>query len=159
MKANQLTKETINSLGIYDRDFPAFEVGDAIAVSLRIKEGAKERLQVFEGDVIAINKNGASSSFTVRKIGANSVAVERIFPFYSPLIDSIQFIRYGKCCRAKLYYMRDRIGKAARVEEKVMTREQREQKAASRKQLLEARKAAMSMPKVTEEVVEKKEAE
>ena len=132
MKAKKLTKETIKELGVYKRDFPKFEIGDAIAVSQRIKEGNKERLQVFEGDVIAMSQNGASSTFTVRKIGANAVAVERIFPFYSPLVDSIKFISHGKVRRAKLYYMRDRIGKAARVQEKVITREQREQKAAAR---------------------------
>lgn len=155
MKASQLTKETINTLGVTDLNYPAFEVGDTIAVSLRIKEGNKERLQVFEGDVIAINKNGASSSFTIRKIGANSVAVERIFPYYTPLIDSIKFIRHGKKRRAKLYYMRDRIGKAARVEEKIMTREQREQKIAARGQQEEAKSA----PANVDDVVEKKESE
>ena len=130
MKAKQLTKETITAMGITPVNWPEFEVGDAIALSLRIKEGNKERLQVFEGDVIGMRKNGASSSITVRKIGANSVAVERIFPIYSPLIESVKFVSKGKCRRAKLYYMRDRIGKAARVEEQVMTREQREQRSA-----------------------------
>ena len=134
MKANKLTKETIGALGQYDRGFPSFEVGDAIAVSQRIKEGSKERLQVFEGDVIAINNNNASSTFTVRKIGANGVSVERIFPYYSPLVDSIKFVSHGKTRRAKLYYMRDRIGKAARVQERVLTREQKEQKKAARKE-------------------------
>lgn len=129
MKARQLTKETINSLNLTDRKFPAFEVGDMVAISQRIIEGDKERLQVFEGDVLAIRRNGISSTFTVRKIGADSVAVERIFPFHSPLIESIKLVRKGKVRRAKLYYMRNRIGKAARVQERVMTREQREQKA------------------------------
>jgi large subunit ribosomal protein L19 len=126
MKAKQLTKETITTLGVKSLNWPEFEVGDAIALSLRIKEGNKERLQVFEGDVIAMRQNGASSTITVRKIGANSISVERIFPIYSPLIESVKFVSKGKCCRAKLYYMRDRIGKAARVEEQVMTRGQRE---------------------------------
>lgn len=134
MKANKLTKETIDQLGVYSRNFPNFEVGDTIAVSRRIKEGNKERLQLFEGDVIAMKKNGAASTFTIRKIGANSVAVELILPYYSPSIDSIAFIRSGKKRRAKLYYMRDRIGKAAHVEEKVITREQREQKQNAHKQ-------------------------
>lgn len=126
MKARGLTRETINSFDLKELGFPPFEVGDAIAISLRVKEGDKERLQVFEGDVLAIRKNGASSSFTVRKIGANSVAVERVLPFYSPLIASIKLLSKGKCRKAKLYYMRDRIGKAARVKEKVMTRDERE---------------------------------
>lgn len=91
--------------------------------------GDKERLQLFEGDVLAFNHNGISTTFTVRKIGADSVAVERIIPYYSPLIDSIKLIRKGKVRRAKLYYMRKRIGKAAKVQEHVMTKSQREQKA------------------------------
>lgn len=126
MKAKRYTRETIREIGTYDRKFPEFSVGDAIAVSLRIREGGKERLQVFEGDVIAMHANGASSTLTVRKIGANSIPVERVFPVYSPLIESIKFVRKGKVRRAKLYYMRDRIGKAARVQEKVLTKEQKE---------------------------------
>lgn len=129
MKANKFTRETIRELGVYDRKFPSFEVGDTIAISQRIKEGDKERLQVFEGDVLAISKNGASSSFIVRKIGAGAVAVERVFPFYSPLIQSIEFVRRGKVRRAKLYYMRDRVGKASRVREKVVSKAQAEAKA------------------------------
>lgn len=125
----RLSRQTINQLGVQKRDFPEFNVGDTIAVSQRIKEGNKERLQVFEGDVIAAHQKGASSTFTVRKISANAVAVERIFPYNSPLIESIKFIRHGAVRRAKLYYMRDRIGKAARVKERVITAEQRKQKA------------------------------
>lgn len=129
MKAKKLTRETICNLGITPRNFPAFQVGDTVAVSQRIVEGDKARLQVFEGDVIAIRNGGISSTFTVRKIGANSIAVERIFPLYSPKIESLKFIRSGKVRRAKLFYMRHRIGKAARVKERVVTREQREQRA------------------------------
>lgn len=134
MKSEKLTKETINQLGVFKRDFPKFEPGDTIAVYRRIKEGNKERVQVFEGDVIAMRYNGAASTFTIRKIGANAVSIELILPYYSPLIESIKFIRSGTKRRAKLYYMRDRIGKAARVQEKVMTREQRELKAASQEE-------------------------
>jgi large subunit ribosomal protein L19 len=119
MKAKKYTRETIRDMGVADRGFPIFAVGDTIAVSQRIKEGDKERIQVFEGDVIAMHKRGVSSTFTVRKIGANAVAVERIFPFYSPNIDSIKFIRKGQVRRAKLYYIRERVGRAARVAEKV----------------------------------------
>lgn len=126
MKSKRYTKETVREIGTYDRKFPEFNVGDAIAISLRIREGGKERLQVFEGDVIAMHTKGASSTFTVRKIAANSIPVERVFPVYSPLIDSIKFVRKGKVRRAKLYYMRDRIGKAARVQERVLTKEQKE---------------------------------
>ncbi len=122
MKANKLTKETIAQLGVADRGFPEFNIGDTIAISLKITEGDKERLQVFEGDVIAKNTHGISSTFTVRKIGANAVAIERILPHFSPLIDSIKVIRRGESRRAKLYYLRDRVGKAARVKEKVVSK-------------------------------------
>ncbi len=124
MKAKFLTRETVNGVDCTNRGFPIFKVGDTIAVAQRIIEGEKERTQVFEGDVIAMHKNGISTTFTVRRIGANAVAVERIFPWYSPRIESIRFIRSGKARRAKLYYMRDRIGKAARVTEKVETRQE-----------------------------------
>lgn len=126
MKSKQYSRETINEIGMYDRNFPDFSIGDTIAVSQRIREGGKERLQVFEGDVIAKHTEGASSTFTVRKIAANSISVERIFPYYAPLIESIKFIRKGKVRRAKLYYIRDRVGKAARVQEQVLTKEQKE---------------------------------
>ena len=126
MKAKGLTRETILDLGIVDRKFPAFEIGDAIAVSQWIKEGNKSRVQVFEGDVIAMHKNGVSTTFTVRKIGSDSVAVERVYPMYSPIIDSIKLVHKGDVRRAKLYYMRDRIGKRARVKERILTREEKE---------------------------------
>jgi large subunit ribosomal protein L19 len=127
MRAKKNTKETILFNGAQDRRFPAFGVGDTIAISQRIKEGDKERLQVFEGDVIAIKNRGIASTFTVRKIGAGAVAVEKIYPYHSPIIESIKFIRKGKVRRAKLYFMRDRVGKAARVEELIQTREQKEE--------------------------------
>lgn len=132
MKAKKFTRETIRELGMYERSFQTIEVGSTVAVSQRIKEGDKERIQIFEGDVIAISNNGPSSTFTVRKIGANAVSVERIFPFYSPLIEDVRFVKKGKIRRAKLYYMRDRIGKAARVEEKVLTKEQKARQLAAR---------------------------
>lgn len=131
MKAKKLTKETISQLGVQELPkFEKFAVGDAVRVFQKIKEGEKERTQLFEGDVIAIHNNGAASTFTVRRIGANAVAIERIFPFYSPLIESVEFVRKGKIRRAKLYYMRKRVGKAARVQEKVLTKEQKLQERA-----------------------------
>lgn len=130
MKAKKLTKETINQIATFNRNFPEFEQGDTIAISQRIKEGDKERLQIFQGDVIAVHKNGASSTFTVRKIGANSIAVERIFPYYSPVIESIKFIRKGKIRRAKLFYIRERVGKAARLKEQILTKEEQSEIAA-----------------------------
>ena len=129
MRAQGYTKETISSIGLAKADFPKFKVGDTIAVAQRIKEGDKERVQLFEGDVIAIHKLGASSSFTVRKIGAHGVAVERIIPFNSPIIKSIKLIKEGDVRRAKLYYIRDRVGRATRIKERVRTREQKEQQA------------------------------
>jgi len=154
MKANKFTKETIKEFGMYEKGLPKFTVGDVLAVSLKVKEGGKERIQVFEGDVIAIKKNGASSTFTIRKIGANAVPVERILPFYSPLIDKIKFIKSGKRRRAKLYYMRDRIGKAARVQEKVLTKEQKELQ--EQKKNAEKANAAASKSKSTSEKKESK---
>jgi large subunit ribosomal protein L19 len=131
MKAKKFTRETIREIGIQDRGFPAFNVGDTVSVALRIKEGEKERTQLFEGDIIAIRNHGNSSCFTVRKIGANSVPVERVFPYYSPLIESVELIRRGSVRRAKLYYLRKRVGRAARVTEKIITQEQRQAEMAS----------------------------
>lgn len=132
MKAQGYTKETIADLGIKKTNFPDFREGDTIAVYQRIKEGAKERIQIFQGDVIGLHQAGASSSFTVRKIGAHNIAVERIIPFSSPMIQEIKLIKTGDVRRAKLYYVRDRLGKSARFKEKVMTREQKEQQAHDR---------------------------
>ena len=109
-------------------DAKAFSVGDSVRVHTRVVEGDKERIQIFEGDIIALHNNGASSTFTVRKIAAGAIAVERIFPLHAPFIEEIKFIRKGKVRRAKLYYMRHRIGKASRVAEKVLSRQQKEQK-------------------------------
>lgn len=133
MKSPKYTRETIKEIGQYDRGFPKFKVGDCISVALKIKEGDKERVQLFEGDVIAMHKSGASSTFTVRRIGANGVSIERILPYYSPAIDSIKYVHQGDVRRSKLYYMRNRIGKAARVQEKVLTKEQKDAQKASAK--------------------------
>lgn len=121
MQAKGLTKETIAHIGVEKDATAAFRAGDAVAVVQRIQEGGKERLQVFEGDVIAVRKNGISSTFTVRKI-SHGVYVERIFPFYSPMIKEITVIRVGDVRRAKLFYLRKRVGKKARLKERVVTR-------------------------------------
>jgi large subunit ribosomal protein L19 len=126
MKTQRYTKQTIAQLGRSTHEHPAFRVGDTIAVHQRIKEGDKERIQLFEGDVIAITNNGASSSFMIRKM-SHGIAVERIFPFHSPLIKKIDLIKMGDVRRAKLYYVRHRLGKSAKLKEKIMTREQKEQ--------------------------------
>ena len=121
MKASFQTKETILYSGLEDRKFPKFRVGDNLDVSLIVKEGDKERVQIFNGDVISMHNNGISSTFTVRTIASNGIGVEKILPYYSPIIGKIKIIKRGIVRRAKLYYVRDRIGKAARIKEKVLT--------------------------------------
>jgi large subunit ribosomal protein L19 len=98
-------------------DYPNFKAGDNIVVSYKIVEGAKERIQAFKGDVIQINGDGATKTFTVRKI-SNGVGVERIFPYSSPSIVSIELLKRGKVRRAKLFYLRELVGKKARIKEK-----------------------------------------
>jgi large subunit ribosomal protein L19 len=122
MKANKLTKETILDIDIDKKKLPTFGVGDTIEVDLIVKEGNKERVQMFAGDVIGMKKNGISSTFTVRRLGANGVWVEKIFPYHSPIINKIKVIKRGDVRRAKLYYIRKRIGKATRIKEKITTK-------------------------------------
>jgi large subunit ribosomal protein L19 len=98
-------------------DFPVFEPGDTVKVMVRVKEGEKERLQAFEGIVVAKRGGGISENFTVRKVSAG-VGVERIFPIHSPSIASVELVRRGRVRRAKLYYLRRLSGKAARIREK-----------------------------------------
>jgi len=100
------------------RDIPEFAPGDTVTVSVRVKEGNRERLQAFEGVVIAKSNRGLNSAFTVRKI-SHGTGVERVFQTYSPLIDSITVKRRGDVRRAKLYFLRGREGKAARIREKL----------------------------------------
>jgi large subunit ribosomal protein L19 len=99
-------------------DLPEFGPGDTVVVKVRVKEGEKERLQAFEGVVIAKRNRGLHSSFTVRKISSGE-GVERVFQTHSPLISSIELKRRGAVRRAKLYYLRERSGKAARIKEKL----------------------------------------
>jgi large subunit ribosomal protein L19 len=99
------------------KELPAFKAGDQITVGYRIKEGNKERIQEFRGDVICIHGSGEKKRFTVRKMSGN-VGVERIFPMDSPFIESITINKYGKVRRAKLYYLRERTGKKARIQER-----------------------------------------
>ena len=102
----------------YLRDnIPSFRPGDTVRVNVRVREGEKERIQAFEGVCIARKHGGVAETFTVRKI-SGGVGVERIFPFHSPSIDSIVVVRQGRVRRAKLYYLRDRRGKAARIQER-----------------------------------------
>jgi large subunit ribosomal protein L19 len=95
---------------------PVFRVGDSVKVHVRVKEGEKDRIQVFQGMVIAMKSGGTSGTFTVRKI-SDGIGVERIFPLHSPIINKVEVMRRGRVRRAKLYYLRDRKGKAARIEE------------------------------------------
>lgn len=97
-------------------DIPAFRVGDTVKVHVKIKEGDKERIQVYEGVVIARKGHGSTETFTVRRVAYN-VGVERTFPIHSPKLDKIELVRRGKVRRAKLYYLRERTGKAARIKE------------------------------------------
>ncbi len=102
---------------IEGKEVPQFKAGDTIRVAVEIKEGDKTRIQNFEGVCIAIRGEGTGRTFIVRKIGANNVGVERIFPLYSDSIKDIKVVRRGRVRRAKLYYLRDRKGKAARIKE------------------------------------------
>jgi large subunit ribosomal protein L19 len=98
-------------------DLPTFKAGDRVKVYVRVIEGNKERIQPFEGDVIAIKGGGVQKTFTVRKV-SNGVGVERIFPYNSPKIQKIEVLREGRVRRAKLYYLRKLSGKAARIKDK-----------------------------------------
>jgi large subunit ribosomal protein L19 len=102
------------------RAIPAFQPGDTVIVNVKVKEGERARVQAYEGVCIARNGGGLNESFTVRKISYGE-GVERVFPIYSPMIDSIKVVRRGKVRRAKLYYLRDRRGKSARIAEKMET--------------------------------------
>jgi large subunit ribosomal protein L19 len=122
-KASFYTKETIRNIGMQNRELPTFGIGDVVVVSQVIKEEkGKERLQAFQGNVIAIHKCGASSTFTVRKIADNSIAVERIFPYFSPMVREVKVLSKGDVRRAKLYYLRYKVGKAAHVKQLVETK-------------------------------------
>ncbi len=100
------------------KEIPSFNIGDTVKVDVNIKEGNRERIQVFEGTVIARKGSGISSTFTVRRI-SYGVGVERVFPLHSPNVKDVKVIRKGKVRRSKLYYLRSRVGKAAKVKEKM----------------------------------------
>lgn len=99
-------------------DLPEVLIGDTVKVYIKIKEGSKERIQMFEGTVIAKKHGGIQETFKVRRV-SYGVGVEKTFPVNSPLIDRIEIVRHGKVRRAKLYYLRDRVGKAAKVKERI----------------------------------------
>jgi large subunit ribosomal protein L19 len=116
----QLNKEQVAKLS-EGKTIPEFQPGDTVQVNVKVKEGERSRVQAYEGVCIARNGGGFDQFFTVRKISYGE-GVERVFPLYSPSIDSIKVIRKGKVRRAKLYYLRDRRGKSARIAERVEPR-------------------------------------
>ena len=108
----------IISDGSLKPELPQFNIGDTVRVSVRIKEGERERIQVFEGTVIAKKHGGVSETFTVRRF-SYGVGVERVFPIHSPFVEKVEVVRKGKVRRAKLYYLRNRTGKAAKEKQKL----------------------------------------
>ena len=116
MNASEIIKSIENEQ--LKAEVPEFSVGDTVKVYGKIKEGNRERIQVFEGTVIKRQNGGAKETFTVRKF-SNGVGVEKTWPLHSPIVTKIQVVRRGKVRRAKLYYLRDRIGKRAKVKELV----------------------------------------
>jgi large subunit ribosomal protein L19 len=115
----QLEQEQIAKLG---KTIPDFQAGDTVIVNVKVKEGERSRVQAYEGVCIARSGGGLHESFTVRKISYGE-GVERVFPIYSPMIDSIKVVRRGAVRRAKLYYLRDRRGKSARIAERAERQE------------------------------------
>jgi large subunit ribosomal protein L19 len=122
------------------RTIPAFAPGDTVVVNVKVKEGDRTRVQAYEGVCIARAGSGLNESFTVRKISYGE-GVERVFPVYSPNIDSIKLVRRGKVRRAKLYYLRDRRGKSARIAEKTETPAAKSAREAAKKEVKAAAKA------------------
>ena len=122
LKISKIGVEKMNPLiqslteGQLRTDIPAFRPGDTVRVHAKVVEGSRERIQIFEGVVIARKGAGISENYTVRKI-SNGVGVERIFPIHTPRVEKIEVVRYGKVRRAKLYYLRALQGKAARIKE------------------------------------------
>ncbi len=112
----QIEKEQVAEV-IKNREVPDFKSGDTLKVNVYVTEGNKERIQAFEGVCIARSNRGFNSTFTVRKI-SHGEGVERVFPLYSPMLESINLVRRGKVRRSKLYYLRERSGKSARIAEK-----------------------------------------
>lgn len=115
--------DEINAEQMQGKLIPDFNPGDTVVVQVKVKEGTRERLQAFEGVVIAKRNRGLNSAFTVRKISHN-VGVERVFQTYSPVVDSIIVKRRGDVRRAKLYYLRDLAGRAARIKEKLVSKKE-----------------------------------
>jgi large subunit ribosomal protein L19 len=118
MEAHTMNRTDLVDIENLRDDVPDFRPGDTVKVHVKVTEGNRHRIQVFEGDVIARRGSGVRESFTVRKISFNAVGVERTFPVHAPVIDHIEVTRRGKVRRAKLYYLRDRVGKKAKIKER-----------------------------------------
>jgi large subunit ribosomal protein L19 len=131
----QLDREQMEAV-TSKREIPDFAPGDTVTVNVKVKEGERVRVQAYEGVVISKSGGGLNETFTVRKISYGE-GVERVFPFFSPLIDSVKVVRRGKVRRAKLYYLRDRRGKSARIVEK----QDKSQKAAAAQKAAQKGKA------------------
>jgi large subunit ribosomal protein L19 len=127
------------------KTIPAFQPGDTVIVNVKVKEGERTRVQAYEGVCIARNGGGLNESFTVRKISYGE-GVERVFPIYSPNIDSIKVVRRGKVRRAKLYYLRDRRGKSARIAEKMESPAAKAAREAAKKEAKAAAKRNAATP-------------
>ena len=162
----ELEKEQLDQLAAKAK-LPDFTHGDTVKVWVKVREGEKERLQAYEGVVIARTGSGLNESFTVRKISYGE-GVERVFPVYSPLVESVDVVRRGKVRRAKLYYLRDRRGKSARIVENTGTRARKLNDAeraaiAEEKARIEAEKVAaaqaLAAEKAAAEAAEAKAAE
>ena len=108
----ELNKETLQN------EVPSVQIGDTVRVHVKVKEGSRERVQVFEGTVIAKKHGGIEETITVRRI-SYGVGVEKVFPLHSPIIEKFEIVRHGYVRRAKLYYLRDRVGKSAKLREKL----------------------------------------
>jgi large subunit ribosomal protein L19 len=142
----ELEAEQIAKLG---KTIPEFQPGDTVVVNVKVKEGERTRVQAYEGVCIARTGGGLNESFTVRKISYGE-GVERVFPIYSPNIDSIKVIRRGKVRRAKLYYLRDRRGKSARIAEKMESPAAKAARETAKKETKAAAKAKKAAPPAAE---------
>lgn len=139
---NILQKFEAKQLDQYNKDIPEFSPGDTVRVNVKVREGTRERVQAYEGVCIGRSGSGLNASFTVRKISLGE-GVERVFPLYSPRLESIELVRRGNVRRAKLYYLRDRRGKSARIAERT-TGHSIEQRPAKGEKAAEKKTAAKS---------------
>ena len=112
------TMEVFNQKNMKQESVPTAQIGDTVRVHVKIKEGSRERIQVFEGTVIAKKHGGIAETITVRRISFG-IGVEKVFPVHAPSVEKIELVRHGKARRAKLYYLRERVGKSAKLEEKL----------------------------------------